>query len=97
MQLTLDIPDSLAAQLLAADKEPSRAALEALAVEGYRAHRLAENEVRVLLGFETPMQVHALLKEHGVPLHYSMSDLEQDIRASDELHLARSQDSSPRT
>ena len=86
MQVTLNIPDSLAAQLIAAGENPSQAALEALAVEGYRTQRLSENEVRILLGYETRMQVHALLKEHDVYLNYSMSDLEQDIRASDELH-----------
>ncbi len=32
MQVTLDIPDTLAAQLIAAGKDPARAALEALNV-----------------------------------------------------------------
>lgn len=82
MQVSFDVPDNLAQQLLAAGKEPSRAALEALAVEGYRTHSLSENEVRVMLGFETRMQVHALLKEHDVYLHYSHDDLQQDIAAS---------------
>ena len=89
--MTVTIPDDLAAQLTAAGKDPARAALEALAVEGYRAGRLSENEVRVMLGYETRMQVHALLKEHDVYLNYSMSDLEQDIRASDELYAMRAE------
>ena len=91
MQVTVTIPDDLAAQLTAAGKDPACAALEALAIEGYRAGRLSENEVRVMLGYETRMQVHALLKEHDVYLNYSMSDLEQDIRASDELYAMRAQ------
>jgi predicted HTH domain antitoxin len=91
MQVTVTIPDALAAQLAAAGKDPARAALEALAVEGYRTGRLSENEVRVMLGYETRMQVHALLKEHDVYLNYSMSDLEQDIRASDELYAKRAE------
>jgi hypothetical protein len=95
MQVTLDIPDELAAELIAAGKDPARAALEALAVEGYRTQRLSEYQVRVMLGFETPMQVHALLKEHDVYLNYSMADLEQDIRASDELQAMRSAASTP--
>ena len=89
--MTVTIPDDLAAQLTAAGKDPARAALEALAIEGYRAGRLSENEVRVMLGYETRMQVHALLKEHDVYLNYSMSDLEQDIRASDELYAMRAE------
>ncbi|MGD0831163.1 MAG: UPF0175 family protein, partial [Terracidiphilus sp.] len=56
----------------------SRAALESLAIEGYRTERLSESEIRRLLGFETRMEVHAFLKEHGAWLHYSLVDLEQD-------------------
>lgn len=89
MQVTLDIPDNLAQQLIAAGKDPSREALEALAVEGYRTERLTESEVRQMLGYETRMQVHALLKEHGVYLHYTMETLQQDIDASDRLHEQR--------
>jgi len=71
-----------------------RAALEALAVEGYRAQRLSENEVRVMLGYETRMQVHALLAEHDVDLHYTMEHVRQDIEASDQLHAQRMQEAS---
>jgi len=40
MQVTIDIPDSYAAELTAAGKDPARTALEALAVEGYRTGQL---------------------------------------------------------
>jgi hypothetical protein len=89
MQVTLDIPDNLAQQLIAAGKDPSREALEALAVEGYRTERLTESEVRQMLGYETRMQVHALLKEHDVYLHYTMETLQQDIDASDRFLAQR--------
>jgi hypothetical protein len=89
MQVTLTIPDDLAAQFAADGKDPARVALEALAVEGYRARHLSENEVRVMLGYGTRMQVHALLKEHDVYLNYSMSDLEQDIAASEDFLAQR--------
>ena len=46
---------------------------------------LSEYDVQELLGFTTPMQVHGFLKEHGVHLHYSMADLENDIRESDRI------------
>jgi predicted HTH domain antitoxin len=89
MQITLNIPEELAARIIPAGKDPAQAALELLAVEGYRTHRLAEGEVRRLLGYETPMEVHALLKEHDVYLHYSMDDFEQDIRTADAFHAER--------
>lgn len=36
---------------------------------------------RRLLGLELRFEVHALLKEHRVPLQYTASDLEDDMRA----------------
>jgi Uncharacterised protein family (UPF0175) len=89
MQVILDIPDELAAQLIAAGTNLSRAALEALAVEGYRTRCLSEHQVRVMLGFETRMEVHALLKERDVYLNYSMADLEHDIAESDRFLAER--------
>jgi hypothetical protein len=82
MQVTLTIPDDLAQQYLAG-KDPARAALEAMAVDGYRNHLLTESQVRRMLGFGTRMEVHALLKAHDVYLHYSAEHLALDIQGSD--------------
>jgi hypothetical protein len=82
MQVTLDIPDTYAAELSAAGKDPARVALEAFALEGYRSKELSESEIRRMLGFETRMEVHAFLKEHGVYLHYSVADLDHDRQTS---------------
>lgn len=90
MQVTLTIPDDLAAHLIAPGQDPAQAAIEALALEGYRSQRLSENEVRLMLGYETRTEVHSLLAAHDVCLHYTLSDLEHDIQASEELHAARS-------
>jgi len=79
MQVTLDIPDALADQLRAAGKDPARAALEAVLVEGYRTRQLSEGQIKRILGYGTRMQVHALLSEHGVPLNYGIEQLNQDI------------------
>ena len=51
---------------------------EAFAVEGCRTRLIHKGQVRRMLGYETPMQVHALLKEHNVHLNYSIEDLEQE-------------------
>jgi len=84
MHIALDIPDNIQ-NVVAPDQDPARAALEALALEGYRSQRLGESAVRRLLGFGTRMEVHGFLKEHGVYLHYSMEDLEHDIREADRI------------
>jgi predicted HTH domain antitoxin len=89
MEITLTIPEELAAQIIPAGKDPARAALEALAIEGYRTQRLSEAEVSRMLGYQTPMEVHELLREYGVYLNYSLADLEQDICTADALHAAR--------
>ena len=84
MHIALDIPDNIP-NVVAPDQDPARAALEALALEGYRSRRLGESAVRRLLGFGTRMEVHGFLKEHGVYLNYSMEDLEHDIREVDRI------------
>jgi Uncharacterised protein family (UPF0175) len=89
VQITLDIPDELAAQIASEGRDISRAALEALAVEGYRTERLSEWEIKRLLGFETRMDVHAFLKEHGAYMHYSVADLERDRESALRLRAKR--------
>lgn len=89
MQITLDIPDELIDSLRESGKEISRLALEALAAEGYRDQRLSEFEVRCLLGFDTRMEVHAFLKEHGAYLHYSEADLAQDLETVQRMKTLR--------
>ncbi len=92
MQITLDIPEAFAAQLIAAGKDPAREALEALAVEGYRTRQLSESQVRHMLGFGTRMKVHELLAAHDVCLHYSLADLETDAETSKYLRTLREQE-----
>lgn len=78
MEVTLHIPDDIAKQLSATRADVPRRVLEAIALEGYRAEQLSESAVRQMLGFETRMEVHAFLKQHGVYLHYDVEDLERD-------------------
>ena len=79
MTVTVEIPDELAGAMSTEGKDPARAVLEAVALEGYRMDWLSEAAVRRLLGFETRMEVHGFLKEHGVFLHYALEDLEHDM------------------
>lgn len=92
MKVTFDIPDAFASQLIADGRDPSRATLEMLAIEGYRSGRLSEGEVRQLLGFETRLQVHALLAENAVPIYYTPNDLQVDAETSKFLAGLRSQE-----
>lgn len=94
MEIILQIPDELARQVASEGKDPARVALEALALEGYRAEQLSESAIRQLLGFESRIEVHAFLKEHGVHLHYDLSDLDRD-RATSERSRAKRSGSEP--
>jgi hypothetical protein len=82
MTVTVDVPDKLAEALAPNGGDVSRAVLEAMALEGYRADRLSECEVQQLLGFESRMDVHGFLKQDGVYLSYTMEDLRQDTAAA---------------
>ena len=65
----------------------SRATLEGAALEAYRKRIIGESRLQQWLGFETRFEVHAFLKEHGVPFNYSLEDLEHDRQAHDRLGI----------
>jgi predicted HTH domain antitoxin len=96
MTITVEIPEGLLDRVVRAGQDPACAALEAIALEGYRSDRLSEADIRELLGFETRMEVHGFLKEHGVFLHYTEEDLEHDCavarQAADRVRTERSVD-----
>jgi hypothetical protein len=81
MDVQLQIPDDVARIIQSKQPDLSRAALEALALEGYRSERLSEAQVRRMLGFRTRMDVHAFLKAHNVHLNYSTDELEKDLES----------------
>lgn len=84
MQITLELPEDIAAGLEARWKDLPRAALESLAVEAYRSRTLSAAQVRRLLGFETSMQLDAFLKEHAL-FDYTAEDFVQDRATLEEV------------
>ena len=78
MEISLNIPDDIARELAPEGTDLSWAALEALALEGYRARVLFESDLCRMLGFESGLDVHAFLKEHGVYLQYGLAELQRD-------------------
>ncbi|MBI5762556.1 MAG: UPF0175 family protein [Planctomycetes bacterium] len=82
MTLSLNIPDEAEHTLYEAwGKDLSRAAVEALAIEGYRTGKLSRFEVQTLLGLQDRWGTEEWLGAHGVNLNYSLSDLEADRAA----------------
>jgi predicted HTH domain antitoxin len=87
MQITVQLPDDLAEHA-----DPGREALEALAIEGYRAGTLSHFQAGQLLGLSR-FEFDGFLKERHIYDHaYGVEDFEQDIetlrrlRAKGHLH-----------
>ena len=87
MKVTIQLPEDISAALEAQWDNIPRRSLEAIAIEGYRTGGLTEAQVRRLLELDTRFQVHALLKEHHVPLRYTEADVEDDLAAHRELGI----------
>ncbi|HEX3527381.1 MAG TPA: UPF0175 family protein [Thermoanaerobaculia bacterium] len=87
MDVTISLPEDISESLEGQWGNVSRHALETIGIEGYRTGALTERQVRSLLGLETRFEVHALLKEHRVPLHYTAADLEEDLAVHRDLGI----------
>jgi hypothetical protein len=78
MQVTIEIPDELAAALAALGRDPGRAALEALGLEAYRQRRVTGYQLRTLLGIPSRYEFDGFLQEHRVE-KYTAEDFEHDL------------------
>ena len=86
MNLVLHIPDEFA-ERLSADGDVERQALEALALESYRAGRLSRADLRQLLGFGSTPALDAFLLAHNVVGTYTEFDLARDRQDLQRLGL----------
>jgi predicted HTH domain antitoxin len=88
MDVTISIPDDMAHHLQKKwGDDLARRALESLALEAYRERLIGESRLQRWLGLPTRMEAHRFLKEHGVPLHYTLEDLEHDRQTHRRLGL----------
>jgi hypothetical protein len=87
MEVAIHLPDDIAQHVQAQWEDVPRHVLESLALAWYQSGELNEEQVRRLLGYNTRLRVHAFLKEHDVPLRYTLEDLEQDRAAHDRRGL----------
>ncbi|MGB6743584.1 MAG: UPF0175 family protein [Terracidiphilus sp.] len=86
MQVTVEIPDDMAQRLVPHGQDPARAALVAMAIEGYRSGALSAYQTRRLLGFETRYELDGFLKAHNVwERAYGLEDLEGDRQTIKQL------------
>jgi len=85
MEVTIQLPDDIAAQLQKSGMDLPRVASEKIAIEGARSGELTDDQIRRLLGFETRMQVDAFLKSAGVCFDYTESDFAMDRETIEHL------------
>jgi hypothetical protein len=87
MDVTIQLPDDIIPRDQAQWADVPRRVLESLALAWYQSGELSEAQVRRLLGYETRLEVHAFLEDHGVPLRYTLDDLDKDREAHRRLGL----------
>jgi hypothetical protein len=85
MQVSIELPDDVVHELQDKWKDLSHHLLEATAAEGYRSGALTEWQVQRLLRFQTRLEVHRFLREHGAFLEYSPEEIEREIETSRQL------------
>jgi len=78
MQITLEIPDELAAVLTGPAQNLPRTVLEAIGLEAYRQRRLSAYQLQTLLGIPSRYELDGFLKEHRVET-YAAEDFEDDL------------------
>jgi hypothetical protein len=81
MTVSIVIPESAEEALRGAFGDNlNRAALEAMAIEGYRTGKLSFYQVQQILGFDNRWETEEWLGAHEVDRNYSLADLEADRR-----------------
>jgi hypothetical protein len=80
VQVQFDIPDEIAIEFSEQPGGISRAAVEALALEGIRSGRLTDHQAQVMLGISSRYVMDGFLKKHDV---FFLDTLESVIRDSD--------------
>lgn len=87
MNITLEIPDTIADQLSANGEDLSRRALEAFALEEYKADRITKVQLRTILGLER-MDLDGFLKAHDVTHDLpTIEELQEQIAGLKRLSL----------
>jgi hypothetical protein len=97
MQITLNVSEDIALQFAVNPEGVSRAALEALAIEGARSGKLTTDQVRRLLGFATRYQADGFLKQHQVYYNLTPEDVQRDAAVAWKFSQCSSSPTPPRS
>jgi len=78
MQVTVELPDELASQMIPSGQDPARAILEDALVQGYREGKISGTQLMEALGMETRYELDGFLKAHQVWIEYSAEQMAAD-------------------
>jgi predicted HTH domain antitoxin len=84
MDVVVRLPDPVARQWGETPQAIGRHVVEDAVIERYRAGRLSHRQVGEALGLDY-WQTEAFLKERGVPLNYSLADLDADAATLEKI------------
>ncbi len=84
MNITVHIPDEMAARLAAEGGDLERRALEAFGLAEYQAGHLFESDLCQLLGLSR-YELDGFLKQRGIFHEYTLADLEREQETLDRL------------
>jgi hypothetical protein len=89
MEIQLTIPDTVVSALQQQwpEEDIPRHILEDLGLKWYQEDVLTAEEVRVVLGLATSLQVDALCQQRGLPSKYTAEDFAADLATHDQLGL----------
>jgi hypothetical protein len=82
MQVTLEIPEDLAPLLGDSSGGLTKAALEALALEGLRSRKISVAQARRLLGIGSRYEMDGFLKAHQIFLSLTIEEIERDAETA---------------
>jgi predicted HTH domain antitoxin len=85
MQVTIELPDDLAARLQPVWSNLPRKVLEVVVVEAYREQLITRYQVGQFLGLTSRFEVDGFLKAANAPLHYDEADFDQDLQIMQDL------------
>jgi hypothetical protein len=81
MQINLDLPQDIEQRLQTHLDSLSHCALEAIALEAYKARLITTAEVQQMLKLPSRLATDAFLKQHEAFIPYTLDEIQQDIEA----------------
>jgi len=86
MAITIHLPTEIEQELRRETPNLDEKTREQFLISKYREGKLSTGDIAEILGFETRHDAQRWLAERGVPINYSLADLQQDRKNRDELY-----------